>query len=94
MKSKRLDFIGKFNIPGYEEPEPKPFDPVEHQLEIWRNYYHRHKEEIRVEKAIRAGEKKKAKLTAMPVKTPEEIDAEKEEKLWKKREYHRKYQRA
>jgi hypothetical protein len=42
---------------------------------------------------IRAEEKKKAKLAAMPVKTPEEIEAEKEERLRKKREYHQNYQR-
>ncbi|MDR1580408.1 MAG: hypothetical protein LBS35_08625 [Synergistaceae bacterium] len=46
-----------------------------------------------MEKTIRAGEKKKAKLAAMPVKTPEEIEAKHEERLRKKREYHRKYQR-
>jgi hypothetical protein len=88
-----LNFIGKFHVPGYEEPEPKPYDPVERQREIWRNYYHRHKEEIRVDKAIRAEEKKRAKLAAMPVKTPEEIEAEHEEHLRKKREYQRNYQR-
>jgi DNA invertase Pin-like site-specific DNA recombinase len=88
-----LNFVGDFLVPGQEEAEPKPLDPVEHQREIWRNYYHRHKEEIRIEKARRAEAKKAEKLAALPVKTPEEIEAEKEEKLRKHREYHRKYQR-
>jgi hypothetical protein len=49
---------------------------VEHQREIWRNYYRRRKAEINAEKAKRAEEKKQAKLAAMPVKTPEEIEKE------------------
>jgi hypothetical protein len=88
-----LNFIGDFRVPGQEESEPEPIDPVEHQRAIWRAYYHRHKDEIRVEQAERAAAKKAAKLAALPVKTPEEIQAEKEEKLRKHREYHRKYQR-
>ena len=88
-----LNFIGDFNVPGYEEAEPQPIDPVEHQREIWRNYYHRHKEEINMEKTRRYEAKKAAKLSAIPVKTQEEIEAEKEEKLRKHREYQRNYQR-
>jgi hypothetical protein len=88
-----LNFIGKFNVPGYEEPEPKPYDPVERQRAYWREYYHIHKEKILTDIAIRTEKKKKAKLAAMPVKTPGEIALEHEEKLRKKREYHRKYQR-
>ena len=88
-----LNFIGDFHVPGQEELEPKQIDPVERQREVWRNYYHRHKEEIRIEKAERYEAKKAAKLAALPVKTPEEIQAEKEEKLRKHREYQRNYQR-
>jgi hypothetical protein len=88
-----LNFIGQFKVPGYEEPELKPFDPVEHQREIWRNYYHRHKDEIKADKAKRAEEKKKAKLAAMPVKTPEEIEEEAIARKEKHRAYHREYQR-
>jgi hypothetical protein len=88
-----LNFIGDFSIPGQEESEPEPIDPVEHQREIWRNYYHRHKEEINTEKAMRYEAKKAANLAALPVKTPEEMQAEKEEKLRKHREYQRDYQR-
>jgi hypothetical protein len=88
-----LNFIGDFHIPGQEETVPEPIDPVERQRAVWRDYYHRHKEKIRIENAERAAAKKAAKLAAMPVKTPEEIQAEKEEKLRKHREYHRKYQR-
>ncbi|MDR3165098.1 MAG: recombinase family protein [Synergistaceae bacterium] len=88
-----LNFIGDFKVPGYEEPKPEPIDPVDHQREYWRAYYHSHKEKINMEKAIRAEAKKAAKLAAMPVKTPEEIQAEAEEKLRKHREYHRNYQR-
>jgi hypothetical protein len=88
-----LNFIGQFKVPGYEEPEPEPFDPLEHQRAIWRSYYHRHKEEIKADKAKRAEEKKKAKLAAMPVKTPEEIEAEAMVRQERHRAYHRKYQR-
>ncbi|MDR0651794.1 MAG: DUF4368 domain-containing protein, partial [Synergistaceae bacterium] len=55
-----LNFIGNFDISGQEEAEPEPIDPVEHQREIWRNYYHRHKEEINMEKARRYEAKKAA----------------------------------
>jgi hypothetical protein len=56
-----LSFIGKFEVPGYEETKPEPFDPVEHQREKWRNYYHRHK----AEKAKRVEERKaKSRQTA------------------------------
>jgi hypothetical protein len=88
-----LNFVGDFRVPGHEESEPEPIDPVERQREYWRAYYHSHKEEINMEKAMRYEAKKAAKLAAMPVKTPEEIQAEKEEKLRKHREYQRKYQR-
>jgi DNA invertase Pin-like site-specific DNA recombinase/predicted metal-binding protein len=87
-----MNFIGNFDA-RREEPEPEPYDPVEHQRKAWRNYYHRHKEKILMEKAIRAGKRKKAKLAAIPAKTPEETALEQEEKLRKKREYHRQYQR-
>jgi hypothetical protein len=87
-----MNFIGKFDA-GYEEPEAKPYDPAERQRAYWREYYHAHKDKILTDIAIRAEEKKKAKLAAMPVKTPEEIEAEKEERLRKKREYRRNYQR-
>jgi hypothetical protein len=59
----------------------------------WREYYHLHKIKINEDKNKRAEEKKRAKLAAIPVKTPEEIEAEHEEKLRKKREYQRNYQR-
>jgi hypothetical protein len=90
-----LNFIGKLNIniPGQEKPELKPFDPVEHQREIWRNYYHRHKEEIRAKQAQSYEEKRQAKLASMPVKSPEEIKAEVEARHEKRKEYQRKYQR-
>jgi DNA invertase Pin-like site-specific DNA recombinase len=88
-----LSFIGKFEVPGYEETKPKPFDPVEHQREIWRNHYHRHKAEINAEKARRAEEKKQAKLAAMPAKTPEEIEAEAIARKERYRAYQREYQR-
>jgi hypothetical protein len=88
-----LTFIGKFDVPGYEEPEPKPYDPVEHQREIWRNFYHRHKERINADKAKRAEAKKQAKLAAMPVKMPEEIEEERMARLERHRAYQREYQR-
>jgi hypothetical protein len=88
-----LNFIGNFKVPGYEEPEAEPFDPVEHQREIWRNHYHRHKAEINAEKAKRYEEKKQAKLAAMPVKTPEEIEKEAIARKERHRAYHREYQR-
>jgi hypothetical protein len=46
-----------------------------------------------VEKNRHAEEKKRAKLVAMPVKTPEEIETEQAEKIREKREYQRTYQR-
>jgi hypothetical protein len=88
-----LNFIGKFDIPGQEEAEPEALDRAERRREYWRAYYHSHKEKINMEKDRRAEAKKAAKLAVMPAKTPEEIQAEKEDKLWRRREYHRKYQR-
>jgi hypothetical protein len=88
-----LNFIGRFEVPGQENPEPKPMGPVERQREYWRNYYHSHKEKIHMDKIRREETKKAAKLAGIPVKTPEEIEAEKEEKQRRYREYHRNYQR-
>jgi hypothetical protein len=88
-----LNFIGDFHVPGQEEIVPKPIDPVEHQREIWRNYYHRHKEEIHAEKAKRDEAKKSAKLAAIPVKTPEEIEAEAKIRHERYKAYQREYQR-
>jgi hypothetical protein len=88
-----LNFIGKFEVPGYEEAEPELIDPVEHKRAIWRNYYHRHKEKIHVENAKRATAKKAAKLAAMPVKTPEEIEAEAKARHERHKAYQREYQR-
>jgi Skp family chaperone for outer membrane proteins len=92
-----LNFIGNFEVPGYEEAIPEAFDPVEHQREIWRNHYHRHKEEIRIERAKRAEEKKaaklEAKLAARASRSREEIEAEVKAKWERKRKYQREYQR-
>jgi hypothetical protein len=88
-----LNFIGRFEVPGYEEAEPEAFDPVEHQRAIWRNFYHRHKEEIRAEKAKRAEAKKAAKLAAKAARSPEEIEAEAEARKERHRAYQREYQR-
>jgi hypothetical protein len=88
-----LNFIGKFAVPGQEEADTEPFNPMERKRAYWREYYHLHKAKINEEKDKRAEEKKRAKLAAMPVKTPEEIEAEQEERLRKKREYQRNYQR-
>jgi hypothetical protein len=88
-----LNFIGKFEVPGCEEAEPKPIDPVERRRECWRNYYHSHKEKIHVENAKRAAAKKAAKLAAMPVKTQEEIEAEAKARHERHKAYQREYQR-
>jgi hypothetical protein len=88
-----LSFIGKFDVPGKRESDPEPFDPVEHQRAIWRNYYYRYSEKICIERAARAAEKKAAKLASMPVKTPAEIEAEAEARRQKKLKYQRDYQR-
>jgi DNA invertase Pin-like site-specific DNA recombinase len=45
-----LKFLGKFNIPGSEEAEPEPFDPIEHQRAQWRAYYHKRRARILAEK--------------------------------------------
>ena len=45
------------------------------------------------DKALRTAEKKAAKLAALPVKTPEEIEAEAEARQYRKLKYHREYQR-
>jgi hypothetical protein len=34
-----LNFISNFDVPGYEETTPEPFDPVERQRAYWREYY-------------------------------------------------------
>jgi len=53
-----LNFIGKFEVPGQEEAEPEPFDPVEHQRAIWRAYYHKNREKILSGMAKRKEEKR------------------------------------
>jgi hypothetical protein len=88
-----LNFIGKFDVPGYEEPEPEPFDPVEHQRTKWRANYYKYRDKIMAAKAEKAAGEKAARVAAMPVKTPEEVEAEKEAKRQRKLEYHRNYQR-
>jgi hypothetical protein len=88
-----LNFIGKFDVPGHEEKEPEPFDPVEYRREKWRAYYHQNRENILASIAERKKEKKAAKLAAMPVKTPEEIKAEAETRRQRKLKYQREYQR-
>jgi len=88
-----LNFIGKFDVPGQEKEEPKPFDPVEHKRSIWRNHYHRHRDRLRTEQTARYAEKKAAKLAAQPIKTPAEIEAEAEARRQKKLKYQREYQR-
>jgi DNA invertase Pin-like site-specific DNA recombinase len=88
-----LSFIGKFEVPEYEEADPKAFDPMERKRAYWRNYYHLHQEKINEDKAKRAELKKQAKLAAMPVKTPEEIEEEAIARKERHRAYHRNYQR-
>jgi hypothetical protein len=48
-----LKFIGKFAVPGQEEPELKPFDPMGRKRAYWREYYHLHKDKIHADKAKR-----------------------------------------
>jgi len=66
---------------------------MEHQRSIWRAYYHRHRDRIQADKALRTAEKKAAKLAALPVKTPEEIEAESLARWHRKLKYQREYQR-
>jgi hypothetical protein len=88
-----LNFIGKFEVPGYAEADPKAFDPVERKRAYWRDYYHLHKVKINEDKAKRSEEKKQAKLAAMPVKTLEEIEEEAIARKERHRAYQREYQR-
>jgi hypothetical protein len=88
-----LNFIGQFDVPGYEEPEPEPIDPVDRQRAIWRANYYKYRDKIMAVNAEKAARKKAARVAAMPVKTPEEIEAEKEAKRQRKLGYHRNYQR-
>jgi hypothetical protein len=88
-----LNFIGKFDVPGYEEPIPEDIDPVERKRAKWRGYYHQNRDRIREQKAQRADREREAKLAAMPVKTPEEIAAEAEERKQRYRAYQRVYQK-
>ncbi|MDR1915222.1 MAG: hypothetical protein LBQ58_01440, partial [Synergistaceae bacterium] len=87
-----LNFIGKFDVPGYEEPEPEPIDPVDRQRAIWRANYYKYRDKIMAANAENAAREKAARVAAMPVNPPEEIEAEKEAKLQRKREYQRNYQ--
>jgi hypothetical protein len=45
-----LNFIGRLNVRGLEETEPEPFEPVEYKRAKWREYYHRRRERLLVEK--------------------------------------------
>jgi hypothetical protein len=88
-----LNFIGKINIPGHEEMEPEAFDPIEHKRAKWRAYYHKNREGILQSIAERAAARKEEKLASMPVKTPEEIEAEEKARKERYRAYQREYQR-
>jgi DNA invertase Pin-like site-specific DNA recombinase len=88
-----LNFIGRFDVPGQKKAEPEPFDPVEHQREIWRNYYYRYRDKIRARKTRQTEERKAAKLAAKAARSPEDIEAEVKAKWQKKRKYQREYQR-
>jgi hypothetical protein len=77
-----LNFIGKFNVPGIEEAEPKPLSPQEQKQEQKRAQrrarYRKNREKILAAKAKRDAEKRATKLAAMLDKTSEEekIEAE------------------
>jgi hypothetical protein len=88
-----LNFIGKFDVPGYEEPKPEEIDPIERKRAAWRDYYHRNSEKIHEQKAERAEKARAAKLAGMPIKTPEEIAAEVEARKQRYRAYQREYQK-
>jgi hypothetical protein len=88
-----LNFIGKFNVPGYEEPKPEEIDPIERKRAAWRDYYHKNREKIREQKTERENMARAAKLAAMPVKTPEETAAEVEARKQRYRAYQREYQK-
>jgi hypothetical protein len=71
-----LNFIGKIDVPRKEEAEPKPLTPQEQKRAKRRAYYHKNRERILAARDKRDAEKKMAKLTAIPEKTSEEIEAE------------------
>ena len=86
-----LTFIGQFVMPN--QPEPEPFDLVEHRREQWRGYYHRNKEKALAKQAERRAKKKAEKLATQPSKTPEELVLEEQARKEKKKAYQREYQR-
>ena len=88
-----LNFIGKFDVPGYEKTEVKPSDREERQREIWRNYYYRNREKVLAKKKELKETRRAARLAARPLKNPAEIEAEKQAKLEKKSTYRNDYQR-
>jgi hypothetical protein len=88
-----LNFIGRFDVPGYEEPIPEETDPAERQRAIWRDYYHRNRDKINGRKAERAEKAREAKQSAIPVRAPMEIAAEMEAKKQRHRAYQREYQK-
>ncbi|MCL2774326.1 MAG: recombinase family protein [Oscillospiraceae bacterium] len=86
-----LSFIGKFTIPG-QSTEPEPFDPIEHRRAIGRTSYHKRREKILAKLADKRKMERAARLAVLPVKTPEEIEAERQAKINHHRAYQRKYQ--
>jgi hypothetical protein len=38
-----LNFIGEFSLPNDNTDEPEPFNPLEHQLAIYRKSYYKHR---------------------------------------------------
>jgi hypothetical protein len=89
-----LSFIGQFTFPNQtENPEPDPCDPAEAKRAKWREYYYKDREKILAKKAEERARAKAGKHTVTPIKSPEEIAAEKEAKREKKREYLREYNR-
>jgi hypothetical protein len=65
-----LNFIGKFDVPGQEKADPKPFDRVEHQRAIWRKCYHKNRDRILAEKRKQTEERKAARFSGEGVKEP------------------------
>ena len=88
-----FNFIGKISIPGHDDEEAEPFDPVEHKRAKWRAYYYKYREETLAKLADKRAAEKAEKLAAQPVKTPEEIAAEENARKERYRAYQREYQK-
>ena len=87
-----LSFIGQFTPPGCEQVFPEYQSPQDKRREYQREYYQRNKEAIAA-KSTERYYTKKAERPDPPEKSAEELAADEEARIERRKAYQREYQR-